>query len=131
MVMTLAFARGDAPTSSSQNLPGGALAAVTLPPSLFDGITDRGLGDGVGIFFLLYKNSTLFPVRSIATDSNSTRRPAVASAIVAATVGPGLNFVDLDPEVEIILRTSNNFNEVKLINVHPQPSATYTPHCSL
>ncbi len=84
------------------------MAAVSLPPSLFDDITDRGPDDGVGIFFLLYENSILFPVRS--TGMNSTRQPAVASTIVAATVGPGLNFVDLDPPVEIILRTINTFD---------------------
>lgn len=87
-------------------LPPGALASVTLPPSLFATIDDRDL---VGIFFALYEEPTLFPVREMEQPSGSTLQPAVASSIVAATVGPGLNFVDLDPPVEVNLRITNDF----------------------
>ena len=87
--------------------PMGALAAVSLPPSLFSTITDRTSDDNVGIFFTFYEDSTLFPLRRIVRTDNSTLRPVIASGIVGATVGPGLEFVDLDPtaRVEIILRT--------------------------
>lgn len=102
-------------SNAPQNLtlPLGALAAVSLPPFLFRTITDRSINDTIGVFFTFYEDSTLFPVRPIEITDNSTLRPAVASGIVGATVGPGLEFVDLRPSarVQIILRTISNFPE--------------------
>ena len=87
-------------------LPEGVLASVTLPPSLFATIEDRDL---VGVFFALYESPTLFPVRDGEQPSDFSRLPAVASSVVAATVGPGLEFNDLDPPVEVNLRITNDF----------------------
>ena len=95
------FSSGDADSI----LPDRALASVSLPPSLFAGITR----DPVGIFFALYTESTLFPVRNIEQKDNSTLTSEVASPIVAVTVGPGLNFDDINPPVMINLRIINNF----------------------
>ena len=87
-------------------LPEAVLASVSLPPSLFATIEDR---DPVGVFFALYESPTLFPVREEEQVSELSFRPAVASSVVAATVGPGLDFSDLDPPVEINLRIVNDF----------------------
>lgn len=53
----------------------------------------------------------MFPVRPVDATGNSVIQPEVASGIVGANVGPGLDFVDLGPteSVEIILRTINTF----------------------
>ena len=87
-------------------LPPGALASVSLPPQLFSTIFDRDL---VGVFFALYEEPTLFPPREAEGVTESTLRQAVASSVVAANVGPGLDFSNLEPPVEINLRLTTNF----------------------
>lgn len=86
-------------------LPEEAVASVALPPELFAGVSRNP----VGVFFGLYTEPTLFPVRVPVRMENdmSSRRSEVASSIVAATVGPGLDFSDLDPPVVVNLRLSN------------------------
>lgn len=64
----------------------------------------------MGIFFAIYTESTLFPVRNVDAKDNSTLTSEVASPIVAVTVGPGLNLDNIDPPVTINLRTINNFD---------------------
>ena len=70
-------------------------AAISLPASLFERIDDR---ENVGVFFAnLHETSTLFPVnggefQSAGTFSSSSRRTSVGSHILAATVGPGIDF---------------------------------------
>ena len=81
----------------------GDVASVTLPPGLFANIS----GNSVGVFFALYSEPTLFPVRQREREENDTLRNEVASPIVAATVGPGLVFTDIDPPVVINLRLTN------------------------
>ena len=86
-------------------LPEGALASISLPSGLFDNIE----GDSVGIFFALYTEPTLFPVREPEmppADPESTLRTAVGSPIVAATVGQPvrIEFNNIDPPIEINLR---------------------------
>ena len=75
-------------------------AAISLPASLFQTITDR---EDVGIFFALYNVSTLFPVNG-GRNRNEPRRREVGSRVLAATVGPGLNFQNLMENVTIVLR---------------------------
>ena len=75
-------------------------AAISLPASLFQTIDGR---EDVGIFFALYNTSTLFPV-SGGINRNALRRREVGSRVLAATVGPGLNFPNLEDNVTIVLR---------------------------
>lgn len=87
-----------------QVLPGQLLpqqdAAISLPASLFQTITDR---EDVGIFFALYNLSTLFPVDG-GRNRNALRQREVGSHILATTVGPGLDFPNLVDNVTIVLR---------------------------
>ena len=75
-------------------------AAISLPASLFQIITDR---EDVGIFFALYNTSTLFPVNGGRNRSDSVQRK-VGSYILATTVGLGLNFQNLTENVTIVFR---------------------------
>ena len=78
--------------------PAGVSSIITLPPSLFNKVpADRPV---IGVYFALYENSALLP----ATMNNEIfASTAVRSPIVAATVGLGIDFVDLDPPVTITL----------------------------
>lgn len=76
-------------------------AAISLPPSLFQRIDDR---PNVGIFFALYETPILFPVAGESGESRLPRQTVVGSDIIAATVGPGLNFQNLTEPVTILLR---------------------------
>ena len=79
-------------------------AAINLPASLFGLINDR---PNVGVFFALYDVSTLFPVNQDAPVNRDTRTPVqteVGSRVIAATVGPGINFQNLNEPVTIVLR---------------------------
>ena len=77
-------------------------AAVSLPATLFDQIDDR---DNIGIFFALHEVSTLFPIGGNPSSTFlSPRKASVGSHILAATVGPGINFQNLDEPVTILLR---------------------------
>ena len=78
-------------------------AAISLPASLFERIVDHD--NHVGIFFALYEASTLFPVHGDFSDTLSLpRKTSVGSHILAATVGPGINFQSLDEPVTILLK---------------------------
>ena len=77
-------------------------AAISLPASLFERIDDRV---NVGVFFALYETPTLFPVGGQLIDRTSlSRNNVVGSDILATTVGPGINFQNLDDPVTIVLR---------------------------
>lgn len=73
-------------------------AAISLPASLFQTITDR---EDVGIFFAVYNTSTLLPVDG-GVNRNAPRRTEVGSYILAAIVGPGLDFSNLMDDVTIV-----------------------------
>ena len=75
-------------------------AAINLPASLFAIINDR---PNVGVFFALYDTSVLFPVNG-GTDRDETRRSEVVTDVVAATVGPGIIFQNLEENVTVVLR---------------------------
>ena len=99
---------------SPGELAPGQVAAISLPASLFQSISDR---EDVGIFFALYETPVLFPVnRRRDFDDNARRQTAVGTNILAATVGPGLDFPKLSDNVTVVFRlTTEKFN-VRLIN---------------
>lgn len=106
------FPAGDFTTGDGGGiLPAGALASVSLPPQLF-----QGLGrDPLGVFFTLYTEATLFPIRlprRMENDS-TTLRSEVSSPIVGATVGPGIVLDNLNPPVVINLRLNVTSNVSK------------------
>ena len=80
----------------SRRLADNQVASVSLPPSMFERITDR---EDVGVFFALYNENSLFPVRDAST--SGTAREVVGSTVVASTVGPRLSFENLEDPVEI------------------------------
>ena len=75
-------------------------AAISLPASLFQNISNR---EDVGIFFALYNTSTLLPVNG-GINRNASRQREVGSRILAAIVGPGLNFSNLVENITIVLQ---------------------------
>lgn len=76
------------------------VAAVNLPASLFQQIEDNRTT--IGIFFALYDAPTLFPVnRERSVHSNEAD---VGSPVLSITVGPGLNFRELEHNITIVLR---------------------------
>jgi hypothetical protein len=77
-------------------------AAISLPATLFDLVDNR---DNIGVFFALHEASTLFPIGGNSSGTFiSPRKASVGSHILAATVGPGINFQNLDEPVTILLR---------------------------
>ena len=77
-------------------------AAIRLPASLFRVIGDR---DNVSVFFALYDAPILFPVNggnSISSDGSI--QTEVGSSVLAATVGPDINFMNLEEPITIVLR---------------------------
>ena len=74
------------------------VAAISLPASLFGSISDR---EDVGIFFALYDSPILFPVDR---GNNPARQTQVGSYVLAATVGPGLDFQKLADNVTVVFR---------------------------
>ena len=75
-------------------------AAISLPVSLFESITDR---EDVGILFALYDTPILFPVNE-GSNHDESRWTVVGSCVLAATVGPDLNFQNLTENITIVLR---------------------------
>ena len=83
-------------------LPPQQYAAIRLPASLFRVIGDR---DNVSVFFALYDAPILFPVNggnSISSDGSI--QTEVGSSVLAATVGPDINFFNLEEPITIVLR---------------------------
>ena len=80
-------------------------AAISLPASLFQNITDR---KDVGIFFALYNTSSLFPINR-GRNRGDPRRTEVGSRVLAATVGPDLNFQNLTENITIVLRRTTEY----------------------
>ena len=78
----------------------GVSSTITLPPSLFNNVpADRPV---IGVYFALYESPTLLPATRV-TNNETFASTEVGSPIVAATVGPGIDFVDLNPPVTITL----------------------------
>ena len=83
------------------------IAAAFLPPSLFQSITDR---NSTGIFFTVYDTGVLFPITNateVVERTNTSVTTVVGSPVLAATVGPGLNFSGLVDPVVISLRLND------------------------
>ena len=81
-------------------------AAAFLPASLFQSITCCD----VGIFFAVYDVGVLFPIMNatqINQETNASVTAVVGSPILAATVGPGLNFSGLEEPVSIFLQLND------------------------
>lgn len=88
-------------------------AAISLPASMFETITDR---EEVGIFFAYYDTPTLFPVTGQGdVNTNAPKQSKVGSGVLAATVGPGLNFQNLTENVTIVLRLIANQVRILLL----------------
>ena len=75
-------------------------AAINLPASLFAIINDRA---NVGVFFALYNTSILFPVNG-GRNRTQPMRSEVVTDVLAATVGPGIVFQNLEENVTVVLR---------------------------
>jgi len=59
------------------------------------------------IFFALYDTGVLFPITNNTQpipETNSSITTVVGSPVFAATVGPGLNFVELSEPVRVLLQ---------------------------
>ena len=80
-------------------------AAISLPGSLFELIDNHA---NTGIFFIKYDLPILFPVEGGGNNINrtTTTQTEVGSRILAATVGAGLNFQNLEKHrnVTVIFR---------------------------
>ena len=84
---------GERGNTSITTLAVNLTAAVNLPASLFQSITNRTV---VGMFFAVYNTGTLFPTKNATT--------VVGSPVLGVAVGPGLNFSNLTEPVRILLR---------------------------
>ena len=102
-------------------------AAISLPASLFQNIIDR---EDVGIFFALYNTSTLFPVNG-GINRNNSRRREVGSRVLAATVGPGLNFQNLTENVIIVLRQTTKYVSIHTHKISCTQKFDFIPLYSL
>ena len=82
---------------------------------MFERITDR---EDVGVFFALYIENSLFPVRNDSTPGTA-REEVVGSTVVASTVGPRLSFENLEDPVEINLRLISMPDNYSVSKVQP------------
>ena len=97
-------------------LPPQLNAAIRLPASLFGLIGDR---DNVSVFFALYDTPILFPVNggdSISSDGSV--QTEVGTSVLAATVGPDINFQNLADPIIIVLRIQTTTSEGRVRNFH-------------
>ncbi len=89
---------------SPRTCTAGVSASISLPPELFNEVpANRPF---IGVYFALYQNPVLLPVNESMAVVRENVTTAVGTPIVAATVGPGIDFGDtvpLDPPVVIIL----------------------------
>ena len=107
-------------------LPPQQNAAIRLPASLFEMITDR---DNVSVFFALYDTPVLFPVNggnSISSDGSV--QTEVGSGILAATVGPDINFQNLAEPITIVLRLQVTNSEGRVRELTIKPNSITTVH---
>ncbi len=76
-------------------------ASILLPAELFAQIPDKEVS--TGIFYALFDNPSLFPTSNSKHGEGSTKQTIVATPVIAVTVGSGMDFVDINPPVEIML----------------------------
>ena len=90
-------------------------AAISLPASLFEMINDR---DNVSVFFALYDTPILFPVNGgNSRSSDGSIQTEVGSSVLAATVGPDINFLNLADPIIIVLRLQTAASEGRVIKL--------------
>lgn len=103
------------PVSGEVAVTNNRRASITLPRSLFTSIS--GITQ-VGVFFAEYRRSTVFPVREKnMIGAVAGRTTEVGSTIIAATVGRGRIFRNLETPVEVNLRISSQIGRVSSIFV--------------
>ena len=91
-------------------LPPQQNAAISLPASLFGMISDDR--DNVSLFFALYDTPILFPVNGgNSRSSDGSVQTEVGSSVLAATVGPDINFQNLTDPIIIVLRLLTTASE--------------------
>ncbi len=94
----------------------GVPASILLPPELFNEVPDDM--PHIGVYFALYGDPVLLPV-SNSTTIRENVTTFVGTPIVAATVGPGIDFGDivpLDPPVTITLGLLAQSKNATVIN---------------
>ena len=85
------------------------VASIHLPASLFAILNDS---TQVGVFYGIYENSTLFPVRETSASTSALRETQVHSVVLAATVGQNVTIQNLTDFVTVAFRLQNkNKNE--------------------
>ena len=75
-------------------------AMINLPSSLFGRLDNHST---VGLFYALYEDSTLFPVGERNTANTGLLETQVNSLVLAAIVGPGIAFDNLEENVTVTL----------------------------
>ena len=91
-------------------LPPQLNAAISLPASLFGMISDDR--DNVSVFFALYDTPILFPVNGgNSRSSDGSVQTEVGSSVLAATVGPDIDFQNLIDPVIVVLRLQTTASE--------------------
>ena len=108
------YVHAGVPSNGSTLEDGNFETSIMLPPSLFSNISDR---DGVGVFFALYRETNLFPIREIESTADAVVNTTVGSFIASVTVGPGLVFRNLDPPLEINLVISEMNDSVSRTSI--------------
>ena len=76
-------------------------ASISLPPSLFGQLPD-GINT-TGVFFTLYERPDLFSVSDGSVRENNRSTRVINTLVIAATVGVGMDFVDIGPPVIVTL----------------------------
>ena len=94
---------GQRGNTNINTLNAGETAAVFLPASLFQLVTNNT----VGISYTVYDTGALFPIKNateILQETKTSVTTVVGSPVLAVTVGPGLNLIGLVDPVRILLR---------------------------
>ena len=95
-------------------LPPQLNAAISLPASLFQ-IINNSPNLTVGVFFALYDTPILFPVNGGNNRNNDgSIQTEVGSSVLAATVGPDINFQNLIDPITIVLRLQVSDSEERV-----------------
>ena len=81
-------------SANSQNFADGA--SISLPPELFNTVS----GGDIGLAFMSYNTSTLFP---LSNDGSRSERFSIASSVTGATVA-GQTISDLPTNITVVQR---------------------------
>ena len=90
--------------------------SISLPPSIFKRLSDAEANSTTGLVFTVYRKSTLFPVgRNALSDSLVDTTTKVGTNIIAASVGRGVEFDNLQDAVTITLQLESLNNVQKML----------------